>query len=322
MSPESSGSDRPPVHTALHEGAEFDLVRRMLSRWDTGAEGIGDDAAVLSLAAGPALVVSTDVSVENIHFRTGWLKPREIGYRSTATALSDLAAMAAEPLGILVALTLSKRWSDRVEELADGIGEAARESSAKIVGGDLSEGKALSLAVTVFGRAVRPLRRSGARAGDRVYVTGTLGGAGAALQAFMSKRHPSDADRRRFAHPEPRIREALWLAKAGATSAIDISDGLSGDLSHIAAASGVGISIYLERLRVVDGVSPSEAAQSGEEYELAVTSSTPIDTETFEAEFGLPLTEIGSVEAGPPAVRVFDRGTLVPTPPGYLHFEP
>lgn len=294
----------------------------MLSRWDTGAEGIGDDAAVLSLAAGPALVVSTDVSVENVHFRSGWLDPGEIGYRSTATALSDLAAMAAEPLGILVALTLTKRWSHRIEELADGIGEAARESSAKIVGGDLSEGKALSLAVTVFGRAVRPLRRSGARAGNRVYVTGTLGGAGAALQAFTSKRAPSAADRRRFAHPEPRIREALWLAKEGATSAIDISDGLSGDLSHVAVASNVCISIHLDRLRVVDGVSASDAAQSGEEYELAVTSSGPFDTDAFEVEFGLPLTEIGSVEVGPPTVRVFDRGKLMPTPPGYLHFQP
>lgn len=308
-------------HTPLREGAEFDLVRQLLNRWSTTAQAIGDDAAILSPGALASLVVSTDVSVENVHFRRGWLTPKEIGYRATAAALSDLAAMAAEPIGILVALILPADWRARLDDLADGIGEAADCSSIRILGGDLSDGRDLSLAITVLGNAAIPLRRSGARAGDRVYVTGKLGGPGAALHALSSERAPSADNRARFAHPVPRIREALWLAAQGAGSAIDISDGLAADLSHIAAASGVSISISLERVPVMDGVSAKEAAGSGEEYELAVTSRAALDTRAFSREFGLPLTEIGAVEVGRPVVRVFDHGAPVPTPSGYLHFK-
>ena len=308
-------------HIHLGEGVEFDLVRRMLNRWGTTASGIGDDAAVLSRGAG-SVVVSTDVSVENVHFRRGWLTPREIGYRATVAALSDLAAMAAEPLGILVALTLPHDWRGELDEIADGIGEAASGSSTQIVGGDLSDGRDLSLAITVLGSVERPLRRSGASAGDHVYVTGKLGGPFSALSALVERRAPSREDRKRFAHPVPRIREAIWLARQGATSAIDISDGLAADLSHVAAASGVCISISLDRIPTVAGVSPRDAAGSGEEYELAVTSPNAIDTTAFDSEFDLALTEIGAVEAGSPVVRVFDRGAPVPTPAGYLHFKP
>lgn len=308
-------------HTPLREGAEFDLVRRMLSRWNTKATGIGDDAAVLALGAG-SLVVSTDVSVENVHFRRGWLTPLEIGYRATVAALSDLAAMAAEPIGILVALTLPDDWRAELDQIADGIGEAASGSRTRIVGGDLSDGRDLSLAITVLGSVDRPLRRSGAGAGDRVYVSGRLGGPFAALSALVDRRPPSREDRKRFARPAPRIREGAWLAKQGATSAIDISDGLAADLSHVAVASGVCISLNLDRIPVVPGVSPRDAAGSGEEYELVVTSPEAIDTATFASEFDLPLTEIGAVEAGTAVVRVFDHGAPVPTPAGYLHFKP
>ena len=294
----------------------------MLTRWGTTARDIGDDAAVISPAVSAPLVVSTDVSVENVHFRRGWLTPQEIGYRATAAALSDLAAMAAEPVGILVALTLPDAWRDNLDEIADGIGEAADRCSTWILGGDLSEGRDLSLAITVLGNAGRPLRRSGARAGDRVYVTGALGGPLAALTALLENKAPSRDDRARFAHPVPRIREALWLATHGASSATDVSDGLAADLSNIAAASGVCISISLERLPVVSGVSPAEAAGSGEEYELAVTSPLGFDTQAFSSEFGVLLTEIGAVEAGRPVVRVFDHGAPVPTPAGYFHFKP
>jgi thiamine-monophosphate kinase len=317
----SDKAEQASGHTALREGTEFDLVRRMLNRWSGTAREIGDDAAVLAAPVLQSLVVSTDISVENVHFRRGWLKPKEIGYRATAAALSDLAAMAAEPLGILVALILPAEWRDRLDEIADGIGEAADGSSTGILGGDLSDGRDLSLAITVLGRAANPLRRSGARAGDRVYVTGKLGGPGAALLALTAGKTPSRDDRARFAHPVPRIRESLWLAAHGVTSAIDVSDGLAADLSHVAAASNVAISISLDRIPVMSGVSPNDAAGSGEEYELAVTSSAGLDTRAFSREFDLPLTEIGAVEAGRPTVRVFDHGAPVPTPTGYLHFK-
>ena len=309
-------------HTSLREGTEFDLVRRMLDRWGNKAHAIGDDAAVLAHGAGASLVISTDVSVENVHFRRGWLTPKEIGYRATAASLSDLAAMAAEPLGVLVAVTLPADWRDRLDEIADGIGEATEASSTRIIGGDLSDGRDLSLAVTVLGTSSNPLRRSGARAGDRVYVTGKLGGPSAALLSLTSNQTPSADTRARFAHPVPRIREALWLAAHGAASAIDISDGLAADLSHIAAASDVSISISLDRIPVMANVPAKDAAGSGEEYELVVTSHSPLDTRAFSKEFSLPLTEIGAVEQGRPVVRVFDHGAPVPTPSGYRHFEP
>lgn len=310
-------------HLQLRDDVEFDLVRRMLTRWGTTARDIGDDAAVISAGgAGAQRIASTDVSVENVHFRRDWFTPQEIGYRATAAALSDLAAMAAEPVGILVALTLPDTWRDNLDEIADGIGEAADCCSTQILGGDLSEGRDLALAITVLGNAGRPLRRSGARAGDRVYVTGTLGGPSAALAALLANRAPSPEDRVRFAHPVPRIREALWLAAHGASSATDISDGLAADLSNVAAASGVCISINLDRLLIVPGVSPAEAAGSGEEYELAVTSPVALDTQAFNSEFDVSLTEIGAVERGQPVIRVLDRGAPVPTPAGYFHFKP
>lgn len=294
----------------------------MLDRWGNKAHAIGDDAAVLVPGAIASLVISTDASVENVHFRRGWLTPKEIGYRATAASLSDLAAMAAEPLGVLVAMTLPAEWRDRLDEIADGIGEATEAASTRILGGDLSDGRDLSLSVTVLGNSANPLRRSGARAGDRVYVTGNLGGPSAALLALTSNETPSPDARARFAHPVPRIREALWLAAHGAASAIDISDGLAADLSHIAAASGVSISISLDRIPVMADVSAKDAAGSGEEYELVVTSHAPLDTRAFRKEFSLPLTEIGAVEQGRPVVRVFDHGAPVPTPSGYRHFEP
>jgi len=293
----------------------------MLARWGPLADGIGDDAAVLAGVSSSSLVVSTDASVENVHFRRGWLEPREIGYRATAAALSDLAAMAAAPIGILIALTLPDSWQDSLDEITDGIGEAVQGSATHIVGGDLSEGRDLAIAITVIGAAEHPLRRSGARAGDRVYVTGLLGGPSAALSALDEGRAPSPESRMRFAHPVPRIHEAQWLARHGASAATDISDGLAADLSNIAAASGVCISLSLDRIPTIEETSKRDAASSGEEYELAVTSPKTLDTRAFESEFGLPLTEIGAVEAGRPIVRVFDHGAPVPTPPGYLHFK-
>ena len=305
----------------LREGTEFDIVRGMLARWGDLADGIGDDAAVLAQTASGSTVISTDASVENVHFRRGWLEPREIGYRATAAALSDLAAMAATPSGILLALTLPDSWRHSVDAIADGIGEAAEHASARIIGGDLSEGRDLALVVTVLGIAERPLRRSGAQPGDVVYVTGELGGPGAALSALLDGRVPSTADRARFAHPVPRFREATWLASRGASAGTDVSDGLAADLSNIAAASNVCISLSLDRIPVVAGVSSHDAVASGEEYELTVTSPAPLDTRSFENEFGLRLTRVGGVEAGRAVVRVFDHGAPVLTPAGYLHFK-
>lgn len=309
-------------HTELGSGTEFDLVRTLLAEWGTAAHGIGDDAALLQVPPNEKLVVSTDTSVDGVHFRREWVDHTEIGYRATVAALSDLAAMAARPLGALIALTLPEADRAQVKALAAGIKAAVTAARCPIIGGDLSSGTTLSLTITVLGSTARPLARSGASVGDRVYVTGALGGPGAAVRAWLSGGKPREADRARFAHPVPRIREALALAGLGATSAIDISDGLLADLAHVAAASGVGIEIDLERIPRVAGASAVDAASSGEEYELAVTASS-LDARAFAADTGLPLTEIGRIVAGTGggSVVLLDNGKQIATPAGYDHFR-
>ncbi len=308
--------------TPLGPGREFDVIRDLLGRWGDRARGVGDDAAILDVPAGERLVVSTDSSIEDRHFRRAWLTPREIGYRATAAALSDLAAMGATPLGLIVAMSVPETWRDALAGIADGIGDAASAASAPIVGGDLSGGRELSITVTVLGSAVAPVRRSGARAGDRICVTGTLGGPARAIEDLSAGRLPDARSRRRFAHPEPRLREARWLAARGATAAVDISDGVVADAAHIAAASGVHIRIDLERVPCERGVDCLAAAASGEEYELLVAIPAAAAIHDFEALFRLPLTEIGRVIAGEPSgVSTFHHGTSVAPPRGYDHFS-
>lgn len=305
---------------ALGPGKEFDIVRILLAQWGKTAQRIGDDAAILDVAAGERLVVTTDTSVEGVHFRRDWLNTFEIGYRATAAALSDLAAMAARPLGVLIALTLPDGSKEEAREIATGIREGASAVMCPIVGGDLSSGKCLSLTITALGTSPRPLTRSGAMVGQRVYVTGRLGGPAAAVRAWNAGHEPSAEQRARFAAPVPRIEAAIGLSRRGATSGIDISDGLTADLSHIAAASKVGIEIDAERIPRVDAVSAPEAASSGEEYEIVVTAPE-IDTADFAREFGLELTEIGRVVAGPSRVTLLERGKPISAAPGFDHFR-
>lgn len=308
-------------HIPLGPGAEFDAIRMLLARWGDRARGIGDDGAVLDVPPGQKLVVSTDSSVEGVHFHREWLTPEEIGWRATMAALSDLAAMAAMPLGVVLALTVPASWRMRLEALADGIGAAVERYGVSIVGGDVTAGERLSLAITVLGHAERPLARRGARVGDTIYVTGRLGGPGAALAAWLDGRAPMPAHRARFAHPEARLNASRWCARHGATAAIDLSDGLAGDLAHIAAASGVCAELDLERLPVLDGVTSREALASGEEYELLVTAPA-FDTTAFAAAHaGLALTAIGRVVTGPTgSVRLHEHGRTVELPSTHDHF--
>ena len=304
----------------LGPGREFDIVRTLLAEWGRAAQRIGDDAAVLEVPAGERLVVTTDTSVEGVHFKREWLNHFEIGYRATAASLSDLAAMGARPLGIVIALTLPDADQREARELATGIREGASAVMCPIVGGDLSTGKALSLTITALGSVARPLTRSGAKVGDKVYVTGSLGGPSAALRAWQSGKQPTDSDRARFASPVPRIDAAIGLAARGASSAIDISDGLVADASHIAAASKVRIEIDAERVPRGPDVTIGQAVSGGEEYELIVTAKN-IDTRAFVEEFGLPLTEIGRVVAGSTGVQLLQNGQPISAPAGYDHFR-
>lgn len=316
----SDTGNRP--HLPLGAGAEFDAIRSMLHEWGARASGIGDDAAVLDVPAGQRLVVSTDATVEGVHFRREWLSALEIGARATTAALSDLAAMAATPVGLLVALGVPEDWQSELVELARGVGIAAEHAHCPIVGGNVTRAAELSLTITVLGSTERPLRRSGARAGDVVWVTGWLGGPRAALGALESG-HVADAEHMsRFASPRARIDEAHWLADAGATAGIDISDGLLADLAHLARASGLSAEVQLERVPCVRSVAPVDAAASGEEYELIVTmpAAMPPDIVAFAARFGIPLTAIGVMHAAASEpVRI--RGARVDPARGHDHLS-
>lgn len=285
--------------TALGPGAEFDVIRTLLERWGTLAVGIGDDAATFAVPRGEQVVSSVDAAVEHRHFRRGWLSPREIARRAVTAALSDLAAMGSRPLGILSSLIVPDEWRSELPELADGIGDAVRDAGTVIRGGNIAAGSELSITTTVFGAAFKPLMRSGARSGDLVYLTGRIGGSGATLRRLLAGED-AGIHRDRFARPTARLHEGQWLARAGATAAIDLSDGLLGDLRHLAAASGVGIEIDASRLPLVDGVTAEQGMSSGEEYELIVASPITLDTAVFERRFGIPLTTIGNVSHDAP----------------------
>jgi thiamine-monophosphate kinase len=305
--------------TRLGPGGEFDAIREIVKRLGSAAGGIGDDAAMLDVPRGDRLVVSTDASIEGRHFKPDWLTAREIGYRAVTAALSDLAAMAAHPIALLWAVNLPDRWRPMLSEIADGVGEAARQVNAKVVGGNLAASSELSIVTTVIGSVFRPLERKGAAPGEKLYVSGRLGGPMSALTAWVNGKVPDPGHRERFARPAARVAEARWLAEHGATAGLDISDGIAGDARHLAAASGVGLRIDLDRLPRMERVEPLAAAISGEEYELLVAAPA-LDAGKFETRFGIPLTEIGEVVAGS-SVAFFNRGRPMDLGGGHDHFR-
>ncbi|MGH7538614.1 MAG: thiamine-phosphate kinase, partial [Gemmatimonadales bacterium] len=188
--------------------------------------------------------------------------------------------------------------------------------------GDLTRGPQLIVDVCAIGTAPRPVRRVGAEPGDGVWVTGQLGGVALALAGFRAGRLLAGDVLARFARPEPRLDAGQWLASQGAHAMIDLSDGLSSDAAHLAAASGVALEIAVERIPCWSGVEPLVAAGSGEEYELLV-ALPPVFGETqaraFSGLVGLPLTRIGTCARGA-GVRFTERGVAVTPPAGYDHF--
>lgn len=308
---------------AMGGGPEFDRIRAVLAALGPRAEGLGSDVGWFT-AGGAEVAVSTDVSVEGVHFRRNWLSLEEIGWRAAAAALSDLAAAGAAVSGLLAAVTLRPdEPAESLVALMRGADAACDAVGGRILGGDLSRGEAMALAMTVVGTAGRRLSRKGARPGDGVWVTGGLGGARAALAAWNAGRMPAASARARFARPEPRIAWGRRLADAGATAMVDLSDGLAADAGHLAAASGVALTIRLESLpldpavgaeALAAGEAPAAfAARGGEDYELLVTLPPGVD--------GVPetvLSRIGTVEAGA-GVRLLLGGRAVAIA-GYDHF--
>jgi thiamine-monophosphate kinase len=291
------------THIPLAGGAEFDRIRAIAAALGTRARELGNDTALVRLGE-TTVALSADVSVEGVHFRREWLSLEEIGWRAAAAALSDLAATGAEVIGVLGALTIPAREPmSTFVALMQGVGAAVDSVGGKVLGGDLSRGDALALALTVIGTAARPVTRAGAVPGDLVWVTGELGGARAALTAFIAGREPDALARQRFARPEPRIAAGRWLAAHGAKAMLDVSDGLAGDAGHLAAASGVAIRIELEHVPCHAAVQAEAdragepaavfAAKGGEDYELLVVlpPGHPVDAD-------FPLRRVGEVRSG------------------------
>lgn len=316
--------------TPLGPGAEFDLIRRILK--DAAPPGsavalaAGDDCALID-AGESYLALTVDMSLEGIHFLTTWGDSERAGRRAVLAAMSDLAAMGARPVAVLISLAVP---GDEGAGLAERVGRACRlaaeEMGAALIGGDVARGGAnLVLDVAALGEVSRPLLRSGARPGDDLFVTGRLGAASAAVGAWRQGREPATAWVERFWNPRPRIQEALWLVERGARAAIDLSDGLIADGGHVAAASGVAIELDWDAVPTAAGVETSAAVSGGEDYELLVAVPAGILNATeisdFERTFGLPLTRVGRAVSGS-GVRVFRDGEEVRvSASGFDHFS-
>ena len=289
-------------------GREFQLIQRYLSLYGAGPQvtlGVGDDAAVVNLPPNTELVVSTDTLVEGTHFPELTL-PEHIATRAIGTAASDLAAMAAEPLAMTIALTLPSADELWLHSFSQGLASAVQQFSLPLVGGDLTRGP-VSVTVTVNGTvpAGRALGRGGARPGDRLCVTHTLGDAAAGLalvSGLWDPDHTLTSDQEqfledRFYQPTPRLDWAGWL-RDNATAAIDISDGLLADVGHLARASGLGCRLdssclpFSAPLATVNRQQRLDwALAGGDDYELAV--AVPVGVE-------LPahLTPVGEFVTG------------------------
>ncbi|MBL8299575.1 MAG: thiamine-phosphate kinase [Rhodanobacteraceae bacterium] len=306
---------------------EFALIEEIRQRCNVPRPdvtlGIGDDAALLQPRAGNELAVSMDTLVAGVHF-PATTAPFDLGWKALAVNLSDLAAMGAEPAWATLALTLPSPDADWLARFCEGFAALARAHELALVGGDTTRGP-LSITLTVQGFVPRgaALRRDGARAGDRIVVSGHLGEAAAGLSLLLGTDAPrglGDADRehllQRLNRPHPRL--ALGLALRGiASAAIDISDGLHQDLGHIAARSGLAARIHADCLPRSDTLARAgDVLQclrwqlaGGDDYELccAVPPDRMAQALAAAARCGVPLTDIGAFEPGS-QVRVIGRG--------------
>jgi len=290
-------------------GTESDLIARML----TGMEGLdarillgaGDDAAVFK---NKQTAVSTDLTIEDIHFRRDWIDLHEVGFRAVMSAISDLAAMAADPFGVLISLALPQKESrDILEGLTTGIQEAVRKVGASLIGGDLSSSPGpIVIDVTVLGEIKDLVTRTGISKGDEIWVTGVLGGAAGAVKIWLSGGNPSMDLRNAFTRTPSRVLEARWLVEnAGIRTMIDISDGLLRDVNHLADASDVRIVIESNEIPIHPGlesdIALSLGMSGGEDYELCLVCEKGILNplvNVFEEKFGVRLTRVGYVEEG------------------------
>ncbi len=352
----------------LGEGGLIRRIARILGAPPRGDLGIGDDAAVVSLRGSHALL-TTDVLVEGTHFHRRWFRPEEVGHKALAANISDAAAMGGEPTHALVSLVLPPATSvEAVERIYRGMRRLARREGVAVIGGNLARGERISVTVFLLGRfrSGKALLRSGAHAGDRVFVSGRPGlaylgfrlldavlpvarrtaaggprdpwleapaGEPAWRRELRAGSPEASAALRRFLVPEPRVPLARALRRLHPTSLIDVSDGLSIDLGHL-AETGVRVELDPERLPIAPGFrtlahalgehSVLACLRGGEDYELLFTLPPAAAARAAREGIlgGVRVTEIGRIARGPAGVFVPGSGGWTPLPPlGFRHFS-
>jgi thiamine-monophosphate kinase len=352
MRPKIETVHNPAGNQARNRAGELALLSRIRARAGrvSGTAirlGMGDDCALLRPRAGEELAVTTDLSIEGRHFRLDWHSPEWVGHRTLARGLSDLAAMGARPVAAFVSLGLpaelvaekSARRAAWVSRFYDGFLALAESHATPLAGGDLAQSPLALADIVLIGavRRGRALLRSGARPGDWLYVTGSLGGAAAGLARLAELAGSQSAGRcglklpARLAAtlqphlaPQPRIAQGLWLARRGqATAALDISDGLSTDLRHLCDESGVAAEVDAALLPVFAGAKLDQALNGGEDYELLFTARP--GTRIPPALGGVTVTRIGRVlrrGASRPAVTLVSGRDRQPLDArGWEHFS-
>jgi thiamine-monophosphate kinase len=314
----------------LAEKSLIAQIRRHASAGRRVIGGIGDDCAVLRVPRGHEALITTDFTLEGIHFRRAWHSPQVVGRRCLTRGLSDIAAMGGEPIAAFLSLALPANLSQKwVAGFFSGLLALAREFGVTLAGGDTAESPDGILAdVMVLGSAPsgKAIRRSGAHPGDRIYVTGELGGSAATLDLLFSGRKLRPADFPRHFHPIPRIEIGRLLRSKGLASAlIDTSDGLSTDLAHICEESGVGAEIDANRIPLAGIGRPSRpvnlnfALHGGEDYELLFT--TRKNKRVPRSIGGVRITEIGEIRRSPKIYLIKDGRRSILKPLGWQHFK-
>jgi len=313
---------------------EFAKIEWLKTRFDLDGDskkvvvGIGDDAAVIDFGNRPT-IITVDTQVEDIHFRRDLISCRDLGFRAMIAAASDVWAMAAMPSACVVALTLPESLDDEAfRELIEGLAEASRVTGARVVGGNLSQGAALSVTTTVFGLPIaESVTRDGATVGDSIYVTGTLGSAALGLAILQTSARELDGAAgfvERWRRPPINGHATKRLADF-ATAAVDISDGCLQDLQHVCTASGVAATLHADAIPTLPGyratcealdIDPvTLALTGGEDYELLFTAPDS-------SEAGALGTKIGEITEGA-GVRVVDKSgrTIEIVGTGFRHFS-
>lgn len=317
---------------------EFDLIRKYFTSPSFRPDvtlGVGDDCAIVSIPPGKQLAVSTDTLVDTVHFPPG-TSAEDIAYKAVAVNLSDLAAMGATPAWVTLALSFPRVDLDWIKAFSETFTTMAGQYNVQLIGGDITRGP-LSITVQAMG-LIDPahcMRRDGARPGDLIYVSGTLGDAAMGLRMWQ-QGEAADRDAAwlidRLKRPEPRVKLGIQVA-AFCQCAIDISDGLVADLGHILAASRCGATVHTEKIPLShqllehannnDGVDWELVLTGGDDYELCMVVSEADERKllAIAGELALPLTQIGIIEQQQ-SLSIIDRAgaKLVLDRPGYEHF--